>query len=282
MRIFITLAVLMVLAGHSVAATVASGTTPFELLEDGSIVVQGTIRGTGSYRFVLDTGSSRTVITTALWKSLRLAVVAETPMVTPGGRGMAYVVNLPALTIDRGPAASVAAAVLDADRYAAGQPIDGLIGQDVLSAVASTIDYERRVIVWHASGETPPGMRLPLNVRDNRVLVSLAQRADDPRPLSFIPDSGSDSIVLFAHARDKVRLVRQLEVGTLSSVLGLRPARRVQFADLMVGAMRLDKPMAVLVDTGESAELMGDGLLPLHIFSRVTFNVSERYLVVHR
>ena len=26
--------------------------------------------------------------------------------------------------------------------------------------------------------------------------------------------------------------------------------------------------------------MMGDGLLPLHVFSRVTFNVAEGYLIV--
>lgn len=280
MRIPTTLAILMLFAGPSVADGGPSSTA-FELLNDGSIVVPVTIGGTGPFRFVLDTGSSRTVIATALWKVLRVPVIATTPLVTPSGRTTAYVVALPALAIHQGPAAVVAAAVMDADHYAAGQQVDGLIGQDVLSATAYTIDFERRVVVWHAAGDAPPGLRLPLDVRDNRLLVTLPQRQDDPRPLSLVPDSGSDGIVLFAHARDKVRLT-PLEVGVVSSVSGSRLAHRVQVEDLVVGETRLQNRTAVLVDAGDSAGLMGDGLLPLHIFSRVTVNVHERYLIVQR
>ena len=75
-------------------------TTPFDLLEDGSIVVPVTIGGTGPYRFVIDTGSSRTVISTRLWQALRLPVVAKTLMVTPAGRDEAYVVRLNGLAIE--------------------------------------------------------------------------------------------------------------------------------------------------------------------------------------
>jgi predicted aspartyl protease len=275
-----TLAILMLFAADSVASASPS-TTPFDLLEDGSIVVLATVGGSGPYRFVLDTGSSRTVITTALWKALKAPVIAKTPMVTPAGRHMAYVVSLRSLAIAGGPGASVSAAVMDADRYAAGQPIDGLIGQDLLSTIAYTIEFDRRVVVWHSTGEMPAGLRLPLNVRDNRLLVSVDQNRSDSRPLWLIPDSGSDGVVLFAHARDKVRLT-MLDFGVLSSMSGTRLAQRVRVEDLVVGDTRLENLTAALVDAGDAGGLMGDGLLPLHIFSRVTFNVNERYLIVHR
>ncbi len=263
----------------AVAAAAAGSPTPFELLEDGSIVVPVTIAGTGAYRFVVDTGSSRTVISTRLWTSLRLPVVAKTQMVTPAGRDEAYVVRVPNLAIVARPGMTIAAAVMAADRYAAGQQVDGLIGQDVLSSAVYTIDYERRVIVWHSSAEVPDGVRLPLHVRNHRVLVNLPQYEGDPRSLSLIPDTGSDGLVLFAHAQDKVRLT-QLDVGVLSSVSGVRLARRVQLDGLVVGDARLRNPLAVVVDSGEPADLMGDGLLPLHVFSRVTFNVPDGFLIV--
>ena len=37
---------------------------------------------------------------------------------------------------------------------------------------------------------------------------------------------------------------------------------------------------AVIIDSTEPVEMMGDGLLPLNGFSRVTFNVAERYLII--
>jgi len=266
----------------SVPATASIGTTkvtPFDLLDDGSVVVPVTIGGTGHYRFVLDTGSSRTVIPTRVWHTLRLPVLAETLMVTPAGRDVAFVVRLNGIAIGARPGVNVEAAVTDAERYAAGRQVDGLIGQDVLASMVYTIDYQHRAVIWHEPGEPLAGARLPLTIRDHRVLVTLAQQAGDSRPLTLIPDSGSDSLVLFTHATDRLRLTRW-DVGVLSSVSGSRAVRRVRVDTLRIGETRWQNPLVTVVDSDEFAALMGDGLLPLHVFSRVTFNVPEGYLLV--
>jgi predicted aspartyl protease len=276
----ILFAITVVLLGTLTAAPSATADeTRFDLLEDGSIVVPVTIRGGGPYRFIVDTGSSRTLISRRLWQALRLPVVAQTLMVTPAGRDHAYVVRLSGLAMPGRPGTDVRAAVTEADRYAAGETVDGLIGQDVLATAIYTIDYRRRAIVWHSPTDVLEGSTLPLTVRDQRVLVSLPQYDGDPRPLSLIPDSGSDTLVLFAHARDKVRFT-SLDTGLLSSLSRAIPARLIQLDSLAIGASRLQDPLAVLVDSGESPELMGDGLLPLHIFSSVTFNVAGGFLIV--
>lgn len=237
-----------------------------------------TIGGTGPYRFVVDTGSSRTVISRRLWRTLRLPVVAQTRMVTPAGTADAYVVRLAGLAICCQSEVTVDAAVMPADRYADGQQVDGLIGQDVLANAVYTIDYRARSIHWHSTEDLPAGLRLPLDVRDLRVLVTLPQFEGDPQPLALIPDTGADGLVLFPRARTKV-LLKPLEVGMVSGLAGSRLAHRVQLDDLVVGDSRLRNPLAVVVDDA-SGDLMGDGLLPLHVFSRVTFNVAGRFLIV--
>jgi predicted aspartyl protease len=269
--------VLVALTAPAVAAADAS--TPFDLLDDGSVVVPVTIGGTGSYRFVIDTGSSRTVISSRLWRSLRLPVVASTQVVTPAGRDLAYIVRIDGLSVAGRPGVNVSAAVMPAERYAAGQQVDGLIGQDLLADQVYTIDYEQRVIAWHRQADAIEGVRVPLQVHDNRLLVSLAQHDGDPAPLLLVPDSGSDALVLFAHAGHKLQMT-PLEVGMLSSLSGSRPARRVHIDQLIVGSARLPNPHAVLIDSVESGDLMGDGLLPLNVFSRVTFNAAAGYLIV--
>jgi predicted aspartyl protease len=276
MRILIMFAVSFLSASPAGAAL---ATTPFELLEDGSVIVAVTIGGTGPYRFVIDTGSSRTVISTRLWQQLRSPVIAQTVMVTPAGRDTAYVVRLHGLGLGDRDRVDVDAAVMAADQYAAGQRVDGLIGQDVLADAIYTIDYRERMIEWHHTGEPLSGVRLPLDVRDRRVLVMLPQHDADSEPLSLIPDSGSDALVLFAHAKDKLR-VTPLDVDVLTSMTGTRLVRRVLVDELVIGDARLRDSIAVMLDNREGAGVMGDGLLPLHVFSRVTFNVAERYLIV--
>ncbi len=110
------------------------------------------------------------------------------------------------------------------------------------------------------------------------MLVTLPQFEGDPQPLALIPDTGADGLMLFPRARTKV-LLKPLEVGMVSGLAGSRLAHRVQLDDLVVGDSRLRNPLAVVVDDA-SGDLMGDGLLPLHVFSRVTFNVAGRFLIV--
>ena len=86
MRIAIVMTSLVLTLSPTEASTDHPAPTPFDLLEDGSLIVPVTIGGTGPYWFVLDTGSSRTVISTRLWQSLRSPVVSRTVMVTPGFR----------------------------------------------------------------------------------------------------------------------------------------------------------------------------------------------------
>lgn len=279
MRLMIIFAVSLLSASHAAASSYRPAATPFELLDDGSLIVSVTIGGTGPYRFVIDTGSSRTVISTRLWQALRRPVIARTVMVTPAGQDTALVVRLEGVAIGDRMAAGVDAAVMPAERYAAGERVDGLIGQDVLADAIYTIDYRERVIEWHRAGDALDGVRLPLDVRDQRVLVKLAQHDGDGEPLSLIPDSGSDALVLFAHAKGKLRMT-PLDVDVLTSMTGARLVRRIRIDELVIGEARLHNTIGVMLESGAAAGMMGDGLLPLHVFARVTFNVPERYLIV--
>jgi predicted aspartyl protease len=280
-RTWIAIAALLLSTMTTTGAAAGYGTTPFDLLVDGSIVVPVTIGGTGPYRFVIDTGSSRTVISSRLSDAVGAPFLAKTLMVTPAGRDLATVVSLNRIAIAGRPAGAVAAAVMRHDRYAAGEQVDGLIGQDVLSRVAYTIDYRERTLTWRMPDEQPPGLRLPMVIEDNRPLVILPQRDGDTSPLRLIPDSGADGLVLFPHAENKLALT-PIDVGVLSGIAGSRPATRVSVDRLVIGTTLLRDTLAAIVDSGEPAETMGDGLLPLHVFSRVTVNAREGYLILER
>jgi hypothetical protein len=279
-RISAAVATVLLSAVPVTASASGRAITPFDLYDDGSMVVSVTIGGTGPYRFVIDTGSSRTAISTRLWQTLRLPVLSQTVLITPAGRDIAHVVRMDGVVISGGPAGNLRAAVLPANRDVTGPKIDGLIGQDLLATAVYTIDYLERTVVWHDAGDSLSGLRLPMLMRDNRLLVSLAQRDGDPSPLRLIPDSGSDGLVFFSHAQDKLR-VRPLNVGVLSGASGApRLVRQVEVEGMVVGDTRIDKALAVLLESRDPAQMMGDGLLPLHLFARVTFNAGEGYLIV--
>ena len=67
------------------------------------------------------------------------------------------------------------------------------------------------------------------------------------------------------------------------SALALRQAGRgAVLRELRVGAVTLRNQPAVVLEGQGSKAIEGDGLMPLHQFSSVSFNNSEAYMVVRR
>jgi predicted aspartyl protease len=252
----------------------------FELLDDGSIVVPVTIAGAGPFRFVLDTGSTRTAVSQRLASSLRLPVVATSKLVTPTGDQTELIVALQGLALGGLAPTPVKALVSPRDDLAAGRRVDGLVGQDVLAPLVYTIDYVRRHIVWNWEPDSLTTTRLPLDYADGRFMVTLSQRQDEGGPLQFVPDSGSDGFVLFARRARQLPSSTPRDVGVLSTLGGHTLVRRVLIDELRIGGIVLRDQPAVIVQPPGPAMAFGDGLLPLHVFGRVTFNGPARYLVI--
>jgi predicted aspartyl protease len=283
----IGLAVLTALAAiQPVRAEVAP--TPFRLQPPGDIVVPVTIDGQGPFRMLLDTGAGRSAISAKVAARLASRGLGETTLLTPAGQARRRLVLIKGLAFGgRGPGSIVGVALEPGDL--SDSAIDGLIGQDVLSSRVFTIDYARSRIVWHSDGDGKrvAGTRLPVDVLNGRVLVSLPQQAPAGEPpvvraLRLIPDSGADRLVLFTPSANALPPLVPVERGLLLTPTGTRPVHRVLIDELAVGDIRLRHQDAALVERPEGGAVLGDGLLPLHLFSRVTMNVPAGYLIVHR
>jgi hypothetical protein len=275
------LLVVMLLLGSAAAAAEHESAVSFDLLPDGGIVVTGTIGGTGPFRFVVDTGSNRSAITTEVARRLDLRPSAHTLMVTPSGRRACPLVRVSGLSIGRAPSVERQLLVLPAGDIAASRRVDGLIGQDVLAGLVYTIDYRRRRIVWHDDERLAPGgARLELTLADGRALVSLPQTPPRGATLRLVPDSGADGLVLFTGRDRPAVAMTPLDIAGLRTLAGERLVRRALLDVLEVGDVRLRAQVALLVGGTPEGDLLGDGLLPLHLFTRVTFNGPAGYLVV--
>ena len=272
-----TLAVLLIATAPATPAA-RQPSLAFELLEDGSIIVPVSISGAGPFRFVVDTGSTRTAVSQRLVSALHLPVVATSLLVTPSGGRTELIVTLPSVALAGLPPTQVSALISPRDDFAPGRRIDGLIGQDVLAPLVYTIDYIRRQIVWNDEPkDNHRGNRLPLDYADGRFVVTLPQSVGDAAPLQFIPDSGSDGFVLFARHSRQLPAATPLDVGVLSTLAGHTLVRRVRLDQLRVGTIVLRDQPAVIVQRPGPSMPFGDGLLPLHVFGRVTFNGPARY-----
>jgi predicted aspartyl protease len=277
--------VLAVLLFHSV--TPASGAVPlaFHLTPQGAIIVPVIVNGAGPAAFLIDTGSNTSVISEELASALGTTVVARTMLVSAGGRKDALVARIEHLEMGCVTASSVLMTIvppgaLDVpDLAASGQHVKGVIGQDVLAGLRYTIDYRERTIAWHDAAARLPRRAtvVELEPHDDRFLAVLPQ---DRHVLRLVPDSGSERLVLFQ--RDDTAqpglTVANESIG-LTGLTGTRLARPAVMHTLRIGSTTLREVAAVIL-AREAGPASGDGLLPLHIFARVTFNGPERQLVI--
>jgi predicted aspartyl protease len=261
------------------AAAAAAEPTRFRLRGSADVVLPVWVNGSGPFQFLLDTGSGRSAISERVAR-LAPPPTARTSMVTPSGRTERWITRLQRVTIGSGDdTADVDVIILPGDDL--GHGIDGLIGQDVLASLTYTIDYERRHIVWHPSQPSIAGTRLPLEWSEGRMMVSLVQKSARCAPLRLVPDSGSDGWVFVVRRDRPLPAFTPVAAVALRTLSGQRAARSVVMDEVDVGEIRLRNQVAVVIDD-QLAGAFGDGLLPLHIFARVTFNGPEKYLIVHR
>jgi hypothetical protein len=278
--------VVAMLAPKTVAADalVARGTpstVAVRIDEFGAVIVPVHINGSGPYHFLLDTGSSHSVISQSLAEQLALHFVAKTAVLTSTGREWRPVVRLDKTTIGGAQSDGLLASVTPSSQLdAIARAIDGIIGQDFLFAFNYTLDYRSRRLVWSADKSDAGDIRLPLIAKGGRYLVQIDATGNAPRAL-LVPDSGASGFV--AYERDgRTKLDVKSGSGTtgVHSLSGRQFVPTTMLRELRLGSLVLrEQPVAVLVRERDD-DVEGDGLLPLHLFASVSFNAREQCLVL--
>ena len=101
----------------------------------------------------------------------------------------------------------------------------------------------------------------------------------EDRPL--VPDTGAESLLLF-DPDDRLSVTPLPGLATLTTTAAEAEVRLARLRELRVGGMTLRDVPTVLAqrDRSEPAEI--DGLLPLHLFDRVTFDGPRKRLIVEK
>jgi predicted aspartyl protease len=119
---------------------------------------------------------------------------------------------------------------------------------------------------------------LKLALDHGRFLVNLRQ---DHTTLRLVPDSGAGGLVLFNMAgRRSHNVVDTGETVALATAHASTPARRVRIRELRLGDRMMRDVPAVTIERIDALPAEGDGLLPLHLFERVTFDGPARLLML--
>lgn len=254
---------------------------PFKSSPNGDVVVPVLVGGRGPYRFVLDTGSSHTVMSETLAATLGAAPVAKAPLATSTGTVTEIVVRLTDVAVGSARVDSLlATSVPDASFRVLGDGVSGVLGQDFLSQFNYTIDYRSSSLSWDDDGDREEGVRLALEASEGRFLVRLPQDERCQCPVRLVPDSGATDIVLFTGTdADRLPVDVTPETKRLGTLTGDATVRVVILRELRVGSARLENRPAARIER-RSGSGGADGLLPLHLFARVSFNHREGYVVV--
>lgn len=275
-----TLAIVLVLwPWCSPLAAVSAQSTRFTLGPQGGVIVPVMLNGAGPFQMLLDTGASHSSISEGLAEALQLQAVARSTVSSPAGEQERLITQIERMAV--GPyELAVLPTILPKPYLAIAGDVKGIVGQDVLASLRYTIDYRNRRILWNDLGEPAASGSvavLPLVFEGGVPVVELDQPAG---MLSLVADSGAGGLVLFD--RSGARLPAMTADGgqvRLDTFHGNSLARSVRIDRFLVGGATFRDLPAVLLKGASSAH-SGDGLLPLHIFSRVTFDGPGGRLIV--
>jgi predicted aspartyl protease len=284
MRIRILLSVAVVVSAFNASRVRAAGETeslPFELTGTGQVVIPAMVNGAGPYKFLLDTGSTRSAISDAIAARLSLVPVAVSEMVTSNGTTTRPVATLKSISLGGRVTSDLAVLVLESRHLGAiDKEADGILGQDLLIDARYTIDYRRKRLTWLTGAGPESGIRLEVIRKEGRLLVALPQ-SSRPNDLAWmVPDSGASALVLFQR-NGRTAVPANSLPATVATVTASNEghARLALIPTLRIGKATLsDQPALVIAAAGQADS--ADGLLPLLLFSSVTFQGRENYLTI--
>lgn len=260
------------------ALTEPPGVTPFERGHN-AIVLAARLNGRGPFRLLLDTGSTHTSVSPKTAEALGAPVVGKAPMGSAAGSRMTLVVRISSLEVGPVSVNGLLASVIDLGEIPDVDRIDGVIGHDALGTLRYAIDFRRRHVVWFPTDAMAArASSLELEPSGGRFLLALPQRDS---LLRLVPDTGAASLLLFA-PHDALPVTRLPVFATLTTMSGVTEVRTATLRELRVGALTLRDVPAVVTDRDRSEPADVDGLLPLHLFDRVTVDGPGKRLIVEK
>jgi predicted aspartyl protease len=192
------------------------------------VLAAGQIRGIrGKQNFVVDTGTSPSILNARIARRMRLEVTSGT-LVTVGRTLQVEQAVVPELALGPLAVTSLRMNVMDLSPWEKdlGAEIAGLIGMDVLGRTNFRLDYEKRELEF--GGEAEEGIAVGY---DRTSGLALADATVQGRRVRLIVDTGSDLVVVYGEGWGGQN--REIRSGV--SLAGREPAREIEKADMVLG-----------------------------------------------
>lgn len=277
-------------AQDRIAPTPQIVTTNIRLDERSTIIVPVSINGSAPYDFMLDTGSSKTIVDRKLAAELGLPLVGETIMRGVFSSVKMRVVHVNSLSVD-------GATVRDGEIFSTDHPatvtskVRGVLGEDFLRNFDLLIDYSHQIIrIEPAHGslaENVTGERLPLQLTANyrgkltrnRLVISGRIQEFGDREFLLLLDSGTNQLTLF---KDDLEAGENQSEPIWTANFGQWFTASVashRIRSLSLGRNSVSDLTAIALTRHAGADT--DGLLPTSLFHSVFISHSGRFVILN-
>ncbi len=265
-------------------------TVKIKLDDVSMIIVPVRINGSGPYDFLLDTGSSKTLVDQKLANELALPRETEKPLVGMLGSAKMSVVHIDSLSV--GGATICGGQIFSSDHPATVTgKVRGVLGEDFLRNFDVLIDYRHQSIRFDSPlgsmAEAAVGEHLPLQLNGelhgqstyNPLLVSGHIPDLEDTAVMLLLDSGTNNPTLF---RDNlgVGAAQQvpMRVGNFNQWVSLVASTRT-VRSVNLGGNSLANLTVVAIS--RRAEVDTDGLLPTSLFHSIFISHKGKFVILN-
>jgi hypothetical protein len=256
----------------------------FRLRDGYLIVVQTMVDGAGPFSFLLDTGSTRTVIDLDLARQLQAPAVGEAAVTTVLHYRLDKLVRLQDVRLGEASVSGLGAIVDKLARQKMLVPgIRGVLGEDFLSRFDFLIDYKQRSLIF---GDTPPaGERCRFatigqyrgSPTINRLLIPVEFVGVSGDKVQLELDTGAKTPELFPASHDShPSLPWSGFMATSNGANGIVIHSNIT---LRIGTTMI--PGQDVVQSRRAVAFDSVGLLPAAIFHKIYFSHSGGFVVLN-
>jgi hypothetical protein len=257
----------------------------------GVPIVQVSVNGTGPYPFVLDTGANVTVINRRLLRNLNIPWAGSVTIAASLGDSSQQRTEGATLGLAGQSVEHIEINTLDDGQLGALEGhVQGILGENFLKYFDLLIDNDHHVLTLDRGTDLAnlvEGEHLPLASTGSyhsaatfdRIVVSL-HLALLARPVSFLLDSGTNTVMLFPAEQKAGQIGWSLGRGNVHS-LNVTQNCHVERTNLAIGGQTLSRVVLSACENRTRDKTDTDGLLPTGIFHRLFISHHYAYVIAN-
>jgi predicted aspartyl protease len=160
------------------------------------------LNGRGPYKFIVDTGSNTSVLSTRVARSLNLPALPDKMVHGVTGTEMARFATIARIETGRSASVNLPVAVMDAPAF---ESLDGVLGMDMFKERRIRFNFSRKTVEFEAPGRRPQRLPVRASVRLRQgLLIEAAGRVGSVRARCIL-DTGCDTTIINQALFDAIR-----------------------------------------------------------------------------